>query len=131
MARILVVDDEADLRLTLRHVLERAGHQVSEAVDGRDGLQQCVRARPDLVLLDIVMPNADGVETIGEIQRAQPGVPIIAMSGGGSTGDSLFLDIARQMGVSRTLRKPMRNAALLEAVADCLDPRGAAGGSKL
>src|SRR5690242_8002624 len=98
MAQILVIDDEPMLRRTLRAVLERAGHTVVEAEDGNQGLEQFNVQRPDLVLTDIIMPNREGVETIGEMRRQAPDLPIIAMSGGGTRGGDLFLTLAERLG---------------------------------
>ena len=121
MALILVVDDEELLRRTLRTALERAGHEVEEAVDGGDAVRKFARRPCELVLIDIIMPEREGVETIGELRRLYPELPIIAMSGGGSVGGELFLDLARRLGATRTLPKPIRNAELVQLVAECLE----------
>ena len=105
MANILVNEAEDMLRRTLRTRLERAGHTVVEAADGDEGMAQFKLQRPDLVLTDIIMPNREGVETIGEMRREAPDLPIIAMSGGGSRGGD----------------KPIRQAELIAAVERCLD----------
>jgi DNA-binding response OmpR family regulator len=126
MAKILVIDDEQMLRRTLRALLERAGHLVVEAEDGNQGLAQFDLQKPDLVLTDIIMPDREGVETIGEMLRRAPETPIIAMSGGGSRGGDLFLTLAKQLGASATLTKPIRQAELIAAVDAALQP--AAGG---
>jgi CheY-like chemotaxis protein len=120
MAHILVVDDEPMLRRTLRAILENAGHTVAEAEDGKQALKMFSADKPDLVLTDIIMPNREGVETIGELRQLDAQLPIIAMSGGGSTGGDLFLTLAIQVGATRTLAKPLRQAELLEAIAACL-----------
>jgi len=124
MARVLVVDDEPLLRRTLRTALERAGYQVEEAHDGNDALRKFSEQRPDLVLTDIVMPDREGVETIAELRRRDPAVPIIAMSGGGSVGGEMFLQLAEQLGATATLAKPIRNADLLKQVEVCLRAGG-------
>lgn len=120
MALILVIDDEPLMRRTLRTALERAGHQVDEAQDGGEGLKKFSASRPDLVLTDIVMPDREGVETIGQLRRLDADVPIIAMSGGGSLGGDLFLRLASELGATRTFTKPIRNADLLNLVDACL-----------
>ena len=116
MARILVVDDEAMLRSTFRSILEKAGHTVVEAGDGDECLKAFRQQRPDLILIDIVMPKREGVETVGELRRLDPHIPIIAMSGGGSAGTTLFLDLAVNLGATEALHKPIRREALLAAV---------------
>jgi CheY-like chemotaxis protein len=64
MARILIIDDEADLRTTLRDILEAQGYEVIEANDGREGLQRSLLAPIDLVITDLLMPEQEGMETI-------------------------------------------------------------------
>src|SRR5271170_808781 len=68
MACILVVDDEPMLRRTLRGILEKAGHTVVEAGDGDQALVAFASSEPDLVITDIIMPNREGVEMIGELR---------------------------------------------------------------
>ena len=125
MALILLIEDDPLMRRTLRHGLERADHSVVEAEDGQIGLSKFSESRPDLVVTDIVMPNREGVETIQALRGMDPHVPIIAISGGGSVGPDLFLELAQHLGATRTLAKPMRNSELIEAVAECLAPRKA------
>ena len=125
MARILVVDDESMVRHTLRAILERAGHTVEEAEDGDECLAAVRHSPPDLILMDIIMPNREGVETITTLRRSGVTVPVVAISGGGRTGGMLFLETAAMLGATRTLAKPVRNAELLGTVAECLTPRAA------
>jgi len=120
VAHILVVDDDPMLRRTLHAILEKAGHTVVEAEDGKQALALFAANKPDLVLTDIIMPNRDGIETLGELRRQDPRLPIIAMSGGGRTGGELFLKLANGLGATRTLAKPIRQSDLIEAVDACL-----------
>jgi CheY-like chemotaxis protein len=83
VSRVLVVDDEPDLRFALRRVFERAGHEVVEAGDGAAALKSVRRQRPDLLVTDIMMPVMDGVELIRNL-RAEPStaaIPILSVSG--------------------------------------------------
>ena len=81
MARILVIDDEADMRGLLEETLQSAGHEVSLAADGEEGMKR-FRARPaDLVITDLYMPGQEGLETIMQLRREFPSVAIMAMSG--------------------------------------------------
>lgn len=123
MALVLVVDDEPLMRRTLRTALERAGHEVEEAKDGNEALKKFSSLSPDLVLTDIVMPDREGVETIGQLRKLHADVPIIAMSGGGAVGGTLFLRLAEELGATRTFTKPIRNADLVILVNDCLAAR--------
>ena len=120
MARILLIDDDETVRYALKQVLERAGHQVGEASDGQVGIEKFETHRPDLVITDIIMPNQEGIETIIKLRRLAPEVVIIAMSGGGRTGNRDFLSMAEKLGAARVMVKPFRPKELVEAVASLL-----------
>jgi len=120
VARILVIDDEYELRSMLRQMLEHAGHEVSEAVNGAVGIEIYERDAPDLIITDIIMPEKEGVETIIALRRANPALPIIAISGGGRLDATDFLSMAKKLGARRTLTKPFLREQLLEAVGECL-----------
>ena len=77
--RILVVDDDDDIRGLVRALLERAGHQVSDAPDGRAGLRELFAASPDLVILDVAMPGLDGWETLERIREVSD-VPVLMLT---------------------------------------------------
>ena len=120
MARILVIDDEDELRSMLRQMLEFAGHEVAEAVNGAEGIEIYERDAPDLIITDIIMPEQEGVETIIALRRADSALPIIAISGGGRLDATDFLTMAKKLGARRTLTKPFRRDQLLDAVNECL-----------
>ncbi len=120
MARILIIDDEDELRSMLRQMLEQAGHEVAEAVNGAEGIELYERDTHDLIITDIIMPEKEGVETIIALRRADPDLPIIAISGGGRLEATDFLTMTKKLGARRTLSKPFRRDQLLEAVGDCL-----------
>jgi len=120
MKLILVVDDEAPVRATLRRVLTKAGYDVKEARDGAQGLAEVVRARPDLVICDILMPTKEGLETIRELRHAQPDLPILAISGGGRLGTTDFLRYAEQFGAAATLHKPFSPDEIITTVGHLL-----------
>jgi CheY-like chemotaxis protein len=123
MACILVIDDHDELRGTLRAILEGAGYEVREASNGREGLACCQAHAIDLVITDLLMPEQEGLETIQQLRTIQPIPKIIAMSGGGQTGQLDFLHVATVFGADRTLQKPMRARDLLTAVQSLLrDP---------
>ena len=120
MARILVIDDEQLARFTMREILESAGHEVVEAKNGKQGIS-FQQAEPfDIVVTDIIMPEKEGVETIIELKRDFPNLPIIAISGGGRTRNLDFLKIAEQYGADRILAKPFSEEELIEAVEQCV-----------
>ena len=120
MARILIIDDEPNLRSMLRRMLHLAGHQVSEAGNGAEGINLYERDPLDLVITDIFMPKKEGIETIIALHRADPDLPIIAISGGGRSGGMDFLCSAEKLGARHTLSKPFRGDQLLSAVSECL-----------
>ena len=120
MARILVIDDEDEVRSMLRQMLEHAGHEVSEAVNGAVGIEIYERETSDLIITDIIMPEKEGVETIITLRRSNPALPIIAISGGGRLDATDFLSMAEKLGARHTLTKPFRRDQLLDAVRDCL-----------
>ena len=118
VARILIVDDNADMRFTTKLLLEMEGYEVELAANGREAVE-VQRARPAQVLLtDLFMPDADGFETIECFRKEFPGIRIIAMSGGGSSRAlrTDHLPVASEIGAHATLRKPFRIEKLLEAL---------------
>lgn len=119
MARILLIDDDDALRGVIAQNLALAGHTVIEAADGRQGVNLFHAAPVDLVLTDLVMPGKEGVETIIELHREQPELPIIAMSGG-MPRSSMYLEIAAKLGARRALAKPFTPQELLKVIADVL-----------
>jgi DNA-binding NtrC family response regulator len=114
--RILVIDDEEPIRRLLRKLLEGAGYEVIEAENGRAGIQQCNRATVDLVITDIIMPEGEGLETIRELRRLQPGMKIFAMTGARISKQLDILNIAEAFGAIRTFDKPFELNAVLNAV---------------
>jgi CheY-like chemotaxis protein len=125
VAKILIVDDDIAVQATIRLLLERAGHDVVVASDGRNGLAIFGAGDFDLVFLDIFMPGMDGLETMRLVHQHHPVVPIIVISGNPVTWDAGsgpdFLTMATKLGAVRSLQKPFKPAALLAAVAGCLE----------
>ena len=125
MANILVVDDDIAVQTPIRLLLERAGHEVVVAGDGRKGLATFETGNFDLLFLDIFMPGMDGLETMRLIHQQKPLIPIIVISGNPVSWDAGsgpdFLNMATKLGAVRSLQKPFKPAALLAAVAGCLE----------
>jgi CheY-like chemotaxis protein len=117
MIRILVIDDEALVRDFIRQILETEHYQVSEAADGEEGLA-CVRTSPvNAAIVDIFMPNKEGIETIRTLQRDYPHIKIIAISGGGAKGRvEPPLEAALTFGAHKALMKPFSSEELLTVV---------------
>lgn len=121
MANILVIDDDALIRQYLRQMLETEGHQVVEASNGRIAYEFAKIEEFDLTITDILMPEADGLETIRVLGEHFPNMPVIAMSGGSLEGQD-YLPFAETFGAMYTLAKPFRRDALLEVVRAALSP---------
>ena len=120
MARILIIDDETQIRSMLRLMLERVGYEVIEAADGMEGLRQYRDNPSDLIITDLIMPNKDGIGMMIELKKEFPSVKIIAMSGGGVNRPEGYLDGAKKLGAARTLTKPIDRDKMLNAVKETL-----------
>ena len=120
MARILVIDDDANLRTLLRRFLERVGHEVDEAANGRIALDRQRQNPAELIITDIFMPEKEGTEFIMDISKEFPEVKVIAISGGGSIADVDFLKLAKNLGALRTFQKPFKQEEILLAVEELL-----------
>lgn len=118
--RVLLIDDDELVRATISNCLLSAGYQVAEAPDGKVGLAAFKAAPCDLVIIDILMPKKEGIETIREMRQRNSAVPIIAISGGGKSMNLDFLTVAETFGATRTLAKPFSRNALLERIAEAL-----------
>jgi DNA-binding response OmpR family regulator len=110
--RILVVDDEPAIRTLLNDVFTAAGFEVVEAANGRLGIQAHLANPADLVITDLLMPQQEGIETITELSRRAPGLPIIAISGA-YTGPELKM--AARLGASAVFAKPFDPEQLVAA----------------
>ncbi len=116
MARILVVDDELYFRNFVRRVLERAGHQVTEADGGAMALAAMRKSPADILITDLLMPTGRGIDTITACRKEFPDTIIIAISGVGA-----YLPVARRLGAHHTLEKPINNRELVNTVAQYSD----------
>ena len=114
--RILIIDDDDLVRLTLKSLVKKAGFCVSEADNGRTGMALFSKEKPDIVITDILMPDQEGLQTITEMRKISPHVAIIAMSGGGSTKNLSFLQLAKQLGANYTISKPIKPETLMAAI---------------
>ena len=116
MSAVVVVDDDPLLRETIATALTRAGHEVRTAEDGRKALEQLAAWPADVVVLDILMPGQEGIETIMTLRRRPDPPLIIAMSGAGILGKMDFLGAAARLGADHTLAKPFTPKLLLEVI---------------
>jgi DNA-binding response OmpR family regulator len=116
MAKILIVDDEEQLRDVLKTVLQDEGHDVVEAGNGNAAMEQFRQTPTDLIITDIVMPDKEGLETIIDFRRTYPHVKIIAMSGGGRSSPQDYLDMAKKLGATEVIAKPFSIDDFLKCV---------------
>ena len=119
MKRILVIDDERAIRESFRNLLEDNDYDVLEAENGRVGLELLAQERPDLILVDLRMPEVDGLEVLHRVQEDSPDTPIIVVSGTGIVGDMVE---ALRIGAWDYLLKPIEDlSVLLHAVDKALE----------
>jgi CheY-like chemotaxis protein len=131
MAKILIVDDEENVRAALKQVLERAGYEVAVAATGNEGLELMQREGADLVITDVIMPGIDGITTARKIREKFRNTRIIVISGGGKAApdpyepDAIstrsYLASANSAGADRTLTKPFDREDILRAVKNLLE----------
>jgi DNA-binding response OmpR family regulator len=126
--RILVIEDNGDQRAMMQLWLQQHAYEVLEAANGREGLEMQRRTRADIVIVDLFMPEKDGIETIDELRKEFADAKIIAMSGFPSKSGADFLRVARQLGADVTLEKPFDLEDLIVAVRTVLS--GAASVAK-
>jgi CheY-like chemotaxis protein len=118
VACILVTDDDPDVREVLQDALRNAGHQVETAADGKVAIEAYQRGHHDLVVMDMFMPEMDGLGAIIQLFGIRPSLPIIALADPWKSLEQNFLDMARTLGAARTFRKPVEPSVLIAAVAD-------------
>lgn len=117
---ILIIDDDELFRKFLRLALVGFGFTVTEARDGIEGIRCYTQGTFDLVITDLVMPGKEGLETIRELRQKDPGVRIIAISGGGRAGHGDYLPLARAFGALEVMDKPFTPERLRAAISKVL-----------
>jgi len=114
--RVLVVDDHADLRSSLKELLELLGYEVETARDGAAALALQDAKAVAIVITDIFMPGTEGMETIAKFKDRWPKVRVIAMSGGGEVAKKSYLQDALHIGADAILTKPFTLQTLRNAL---------------
>jgi PAS domain S-box-containing protein len=114
--RILVVDDDAQIRAMLDALLTAEQYEVRTCASGAEALECLGDYRADLLLIDMLMPERDGLETVQQVRQAWPNLKAIAMSGGGSVESGFYLSLATQFEVTHTLAKPFSKQELLSVI---------------
>jgi len=118
--RVLVVDDEADIRASLKMILEYEGLQMLEAASGPEALQRVREQEIDAVLLDIKMPHVDGLEVLGDLSREHPDLPVIMISGHGTVSTAVE---ATRLGAFDFMEKPLERDRVLLVLRNALERR--------
>ncbi|MBF0427361.1 MAG: response regulator [Magnetococcales bacterium] len=122
MPRILIIEDERQVRDALGQMLTRVGYETDVAADGEEGLRCFLNHPADLVITDILMPGLDGLETIEVLRRDYPGLPIIAISGGGPGEKAKFaLEMAQECGAVHILAKPFSRQEIMAVIKEALE----------
>lgn len=117
---IVVADDEEVYRALIARSLRQYGYFPVEVADGQEAIDRIGEGGIDLLITDLVMPRKEGIETIRELRRSHPDLPIIAMSGACEGG---YLKAAGKLGARATLAKPFESRELLAAVSAALSGR--------
>ena len=123
MAKVLIVDDEASVRDTLGMLIEAGGHTVWKAEGGYEATSRFDVKQVDLAVVDLIMPDQGGLETIAELRKLNPRLKVIAVSGAPAAGRRRLLDWAERMGADRTFGKPFAMGELLGSVGRTLERR--------
>jgi DNA-binding response OmpR family regulator len=113
MARILIIEDETPMRTALKDVLEAEGYRALTAADGESGLKRALEEKPDLILLDIMMPKLDGYEVCAELRRLSNPVPVLMLTAKGQVEDRVT---GLDAGADDYLVKPFSTEELLARV---------------
>ncbi len=120
--RVLIIEDEPHIVLSLEFLLQRAGYETAVAVEGEDGLAQVRRHRPDIVLLDVMLPRINGHDVCRAI-KADPDlrdIPVIMLS---AKGQEVEVMKGLELGAVAYVTKPFGNAEILEAIRAVLPSR--------
>jgi len=113
---VLIADDDKLILSSFRYALAQRGYNVLVAADGIQAMRQLEETHVDIVFLDILMPQKEGLETLLELRRRFPGMPVHVMSGGGTKSKHDFLAVAQKFGATGILRKPITPADLVKII---------------
>lgn len=120
VARVLVLEDNSLVRRLLSTKLEAAGLDVVEGETGRDVWNQKTLEGVDVVVTDIIMPDADGLEVLKYLKQTAPELPVIAVSAQGSTGDADYLKLAELFGAAAVFEKPVDDVLMVAKIRELL-----------
>ncbi len=116
--KILIVDDMTSVRMLVRMLLQGEQYQMDEAVNGKDALEKIsTGAPPDLVIMDVMMPEMNGIDCCREVRQRYPGLPVVMLT---TKGEESYVEMAKEAGASAYLTKPVRRIELLVKIKDLL-----------
>jgi DNA-binding response OmpR family regulator len=118
--RVLIIDDDEQIRVLLQQMMQWAGFDVMVAENGKIAMQMQSRQPADLVITDLIMPEQEGLETISRLKKEYAGIKIIAISGGGRIGPEAYLPAALELGADKVFSKPFDVQEVLAAVKELL-----------
>jgi DNA-binding response OmpR family regulator len=119
--RVLVIDDDAQMRVLLRQVFEWSGYTVLEAENGRKGMEAQRENQVELVVTDLIMPEQEGFETISLMRKEFPKTKIVAISGGGRIEPDAYLPSALELGADLVFSKPFVIKELMEKIRELME----------
>ena len=120
MTRILIIDDEGNIRRMVASLLEAEGYSTAEAESGEEGLRKIAADEPDAVLLDLALPGQSGLDILEQIAERWPEIPVVMMSGQATLGDAVR---ATRLGAFQFLEKPLTPEAVLITLKSALELR--------
>ena len=116
MKNILIAEDNITLQTVLKDLMLNEGYEVSMANDGAEALKVVASKKIDLIILDIIMPNKEGLETLRELKKRQVDIKVIAITGKSGADPYDYLFAAKAFGAEQTLKKPFSNDEILSLV---------------
>jgi len=120
MKTVLIIEDDHNILLMIKRMLESYEFDIKLASNGKEGLEMFHKYKVDLVITDIIMPEKEGLETIREMKRIRHDLKIIAMSGGGKISADNYLETAKIFGASKILQKPFTRKQMVSSVQEIL-----------
>jgi DNA-binding NtrC family response regulator len=116
MSHILVIDDDEQVRNYFRFLLEEHGYQVDTAINGIAGIKKVKESDFNAVILDLIMPEKEGIETLMELRREHPEINVITVSGGGKMSPDNYLPVTKTLGAAYAFQKPVNQKEILSAL---------------
>lgn len=117
MHKLLSIDDSKTIRMIIQRAFKEFDCAVTEAANGADGLKAAAEHKPDLIILDITMPQMDGIEMLTQLRQTGSQTPVIMLT---AEGGATSIERAKGLGIADYIAKPFQNEALVEKVMQIL-----------